>query len=113
MLYTKNLSERRIPAAWKNVTMVIIFQNGNKKYLKNYILRCLLSNIHDVLTKVLTKMQEKALDENQPQEKARFRSRYSTTDHIHVVHQMKEKCREYNTPHCIAFVDYEKAFDSV
>ena len=27
--------------------------------------------------------------------------------------QLKEKCREYNIPLCVAFVDYEKAFDSV
>ncbi|MEG7524065.1 MAG: reverse transcriptase domain-containing protein, partial [Chromatiales bacterium] len=26
---------------------------------------------------------------------------------------MKEKCREYNIPLCIALVDYEMAFDSV
>ena len=32
---------------------------------------------------------------------------------MHVVNQLKEKCREYNVPLCIAFVDYEKAFDSV
>ena len=25
----------------------------------------------------------------------------------------KEKCREYSIPLCVAFVDYEKAFDSV
>ena len=24
-----------------------------------------------------------------------------------------KKCREYNIPLCVAFVDYEKAFDSV
>ena len=35
------------------------------------------------------------------------------TDHIHVVNKLMEKCREYNIPLCIAFVDYEKAFDSV
>ena len=33
------------------------------------------------------------------------RLKYSTTD--------KEKCREYNIPRCVAFVDYEKAFDTV
>ena len=41
--------------------------------------------------------QEKALDENQPQESARFRTRYSTTENIHVVDQVK-KCRKYNIP---------------
>ena len=38
---------------------------------------------------------------------------YSTTDHIHVLNQLKDKCRESNIPRCLAFVDYEKAFDSV
>ena len=42
-----------------------------------------------------------------------YRSKYSTTDHIHAINQLKEKCREYNIPLCVAFVDYEKAFDSV
>ena len=44
-------------------------------------------------------------------EQAGFRSRYSTTYHINVVNQLKEKCRQH--PLCIAFVDYEKPFDSV
>ena len=29
------------------------------------------------------------------------------------MNQLKEKCREYNILLCVAFVDYEKAFDSV
>ena len=33
------------------------------------------------------------------------------TDHVHAINQLKEKCREYNIPLCVAFVDYEKAFD--
>ena len=56
---------------------------------------------------------EKTLDENQPREQAGFRSKYSTTDHIHPINQLKEKCREYNIPLCVALVDYEKAFGSV
>ncbi len=38
---------------------------------------------------------------------------YSTTDHINAIHQLKLKCRECNIPLCVAFVDCEKAFDSV
>ena len=34
-LYSKCLSERRIPTAWKNAKMVIIFKKRNKKDLKN------------------------------------------------------------------------------
>ena len=112
-LYVKYLSERRIPIAWKNVKIVIIFKKGNKKDLNNYRPICLLSNIYKLLTKVLMKRVEKTVDENQPRQQAGFRSRYSTTYHTHVVNQLKEKCRKYNIPLCIAFVDYEKAFDSV
>ena len=108
-LYTKCVSERRIATAWKNAKMTIIFKKGNKKDLKNYRPICLLSNIYKVLTKVVTKRLEKTLDENQPREQAGFRSGYLTTDHIHIVNQLKEKCKEFNIPLCIAFVDYEKA----
>lgn len=34
-------------------------------------------------------------------------------DHIHSINQLREKCRDYNIPLCLIFVDFEKAFDSV
>ena len=38
----------------------------------------------------------------------------STLRHItYMPYQLEEKCLEYNIPLCVAFVDYEKAFDSV
>ena len=113
-LYTKCLSERRIPTEWKNakMMMIILKKGDNKKDIKNYRWLCLLSNIYNVLMEVLTKGLEKTLDENQPQEQAGFTSGYSTTDNIHVVNQLKEENRECNIPLCIAFVYYEKAFDS-
>ena len=52
-MYTKRLSERQIPTAWKNAKMMIIFNKGNKKDLKNYKPICLLSNFCKVLTKIL------------------------------------------------------------
>ena len=112
-LYTKCISERRIPTTWKNAKMVIIFKKGNQKDIKNYRPICLLSNIYKLFTKILTARLERILDDNQPREQAGFRGGYSTTDHIHVINQLKEKCREFNKPLCIAFIDYEKAFDSV
>ena len=63
--------------------------------------------MYKLFTKILTTRLEKELDENQPREQAGFRSKYSTTDHIHAINQLKEKCREYNIPLCVAFVDYD------
>ena len=53
------------------------------------------------------------LDFNQPREQAGFRSGYSTMDHLHTVNQLTEKAIEYQLPLCLAFIDYEKAFDSI
>ena len=92
---------------------MIFFKKWNIKDIKNYRPICLLPNMYKLFTKIITTRLEKKLDENQPREQAGFRSKYSTTDHMHAIHQLKEKCREYNMPLCVAFVDYEKAFDSV
>ena len=112
-LYTKCITERRIPKTWKEATLVIFFKKGNIKDIKNYRRICLLSNMYKLFTKIITTRLEKKLYEIQPREQAGFRSKYSTTDHINAINQLKEKCREYNIPLCVAFVDYEKAFDPV
>ena len=44
-LYTKCITERRIPKTWKEANMVIFFKKGNRKDIKNYRPICLLSNI--------------------------------------------------------------------
>ena len=97
-LYTKCITERHIPKTWKEANMVIFFKKGNRKDIKNYRPICLLSKMYKLFTKIITTRLEKKLDENQPREQAGFRSKYSTTDHIHAINQLKEKCREYNIP---------------
>ena len=84
-LYTKCITERRIPKTWKEANMVIYFKNGNRKDIKNYRPICLLSNMYKLFTKILKTRLEKKLDENQPREQAGFRSKYSTTGHIHAI----------------------------
>lgn len=49
----------------------------------------------------------------QPVEQAEFRRGYSTTDHLQVIHMIIGKAVEYNIPLHLAFVDYQKAFDSI
>ena len=69
--------------------------------------------MYKLFTKIITTRLEKKLYENQRREQAGFRRKYSTTDHIHAINQLKEKFHEFNIPLCVAFMDYEKAFDSV
>ena len=58
--------------------------------------------------KIITTRLQKKFDVNQPMEEAGFRS-----EHIHDINKLKEKCRKYNMPLCVAFVDYEMEFYSV
>ena len=112
-LYTMCLQENRTPKDWKTSNMILIHKKGDNRNLKNYRPISLLSNVYKLFTKIMTKRLEKQLDENQPIEQAGFRSGYSTIDHIHTLNQLREKCSEYQKPLCLAFVDYEKAFDSI
>lgn len=63
--------------------------------------------------KVIKNRMENQLDSNQAKEQAGFRSGFSTTDHLQVITQIIEKTNEHEMPMYLAFVDYEKAFDSV
>ena len=74
-LYTKCITERRIQKTWKEVNMVIFFKKENRKGTKNYRPICLLSNMYELFTKIITTRLEKKLDENQPREQAGFRSK--------------------------------------
>ena len=112
-LYTKCLQECSIPTAWKNFIIILIHKKGDIKDLKNYRPISLLSVIYKLFTKIISNRVERQLEFNQPREQAGFRSGYSTTDHIHVLNQLMEKSTEYDKPLCLAFIDYEKAFDSV
>ena len=90
-----------------------IFQEREQKRHQDLQANLFAIKYVQLYTKIITTRLEKKLDENQPREQAGFRSKYSTTDHIHAINQLKEKCREYNIPLCVTFVDYGKAFDSV
>ena len=112
-LFTKCLKKSDVPEDWKNAIMVLLFKKGEKENIKNYRPISLLSVMYKIFTKVLTNRIEGALDSAQPREQAGFRSGFSTIDHIQVIRQLIERHKEYEMPLCFAFIDFEKAFDSV
>jgi len=62
---------------------------------------------------ILTNRLESDLDRMQPKEQAGFRRCYRTMDHIQDLNKITERCKEYEQPLCLAFIDCEKGFDSV
>ena len=73
----------------------------------------LLQIMYKVFSKILLQRMIRTLDFPQSRVQAGFRAGYSTKDHLQAVNQLQEKGNEYNMPLCFAFVDYEKAFDSI
>lgn len=112
-LFNAVLFEGRTPEAWSRSVVVLFFKKGNKTMLRNYRPISLLSHVYKLFSRVITNRLARRLDEYQPPEQAGFRSGYGTIDHIHTVRQIIQKTEEYNQPLCLAFVDYEKAFDSI
>ncbi|XP_063635113.1 uncharacterized protein LOC134805838 [Cydia splendana] len=112
-LFNSVLSEGITPETWNRGEVVLFFKKGDNNLLKNYRPITLLSHVYKLFSRVITNRLEHRLDDFRPPEQAGFRKGYSTIDHIHTLRQVIQKTEEYNLPLCLAFVDYEKAFDSV
>ncbi|CAH2092277.1 unnamed protein product [Euphydryas editha] len=112
-LFDSVINTGSTPEAWSRSVVVLFFKKGDKTQLKNYRPIALLSHVYKLFSRVLTNRLTRRLDDFQPPEQAGFRKGYSTIDHIHTLRQVIQKTEEYNLPLCVAYVDYEKAFDSI
>ncbi|KAE9412955.1 hypothetical protein Angca_006246, partial [Angiostrongylus cantonensis] len=112
-LFTRYLSECKVPTQWKTSKIVLLFKKGDLHDLGNYRPICLLSVVYKLFTRVILNMVDGTLDEGQPCEQAGFRKGFSTMDHIHTLARLTEASREYKRPLCLTFFDLEKAFDLI
>lgn len=69
--------------------------------------------MYKLFSRVITNRLTQSFDEFQSPKQARFQEGYGTIDHNHTVRQIIQKTQEYNQPLCLAFVNYEKAFDFI
>ena len=74
---------------------------------------CFKGNFLLLVYRVLQKRMAKILGANQPREQAGFKTGFATTDHLHTINQDIEKNNGSSLPLCIAYIGYEKTFDSV
>ncbi|EYC25050.1 hypothetical protein Y032_0012g1670 [Ancylostoma ceylanicum] len=112
-LFNQCLYSGEVPEKMADAITILLHKKGDPSELKNYRPISLLSVLCKLLTKVINRRVENTLDSEQPREQAGFRRNYSTIDHLHAVNELIERCSEYQIPLFLAFVDYEKAFDTV
>ena len=112
-LFNRIINEEIIPNQWTTSIITLLHKKGPRNNLNNYRPISLISNMYKLFSKIITRRITKVLDENQPIEQAGFRSGYSTADHLQTINQVMEKVEEFNLKLYIAFIDYNKAFDSI
>ncbi|KAK6728261.1 hypothetical protein RB195_005727 [Necator americanus] len=112
-LFTRYLSECKVPKQWKTSKIVLSYKKGDPHDIGNYRSICLLPVIYKLFTRVVLNRIEKVLDEAQPCEQTGFRKGFSAIGHIHTVSKIIEVSREYKMPLCLTFIDLKKPFDSV
>lgn len=112
-IFNEILTKEEIPTQWTNSTIILLHKKGKKDDISNYRPISLMSNLYKIFSKIILDRITMVLDDNQPKEQAGFRKDFSTVDHIHTIKQIIEKYQEYRLQYYIAFVDYNKAFDSL
>ncbi|KAE9413628.1 hypothetical protein Angca_009231, partial [Angiostrongylus cantonensis] len=111
-LFTRRLSECKLPTQWKTGKTVLIFKKDVVRNIGNYSPICLLLAVYKFCARVILSRIDRTLNETQPCEQAGFRKGFSTMDHIHTIIRLVEASRNYKRPLCLTFIDLEKAFDS-
>ena len=103
-----------VPEDWKRAIIVPIFKNkGSREDCGNYRGISLLSVPGKLCMRVLLNRIKDQLETKLREEQAGFRRGRSTVDQIFTLRQVIQKKWEYGLPVYVAFVDLEKAYDSV
>lgn len=113
-LFNKIMEEENVPSDWKKAIIVPIFKNkGSKQDCGNYRGISLISVPSKVFMRVLLNRIKPNIEQKLREEQAGFRGGRSTVDQIFAMRQVMEKRWEYALPVYCAFIDLEKAYDSV
>lgn len=112
-IFNEIIITENIPEDWTKSTIILLHKKGDKGDISNYRPISLMSNVYKVFSKIILSRITNILEANQPKEQAGFRRNFSTIDHIHVLRQILQKTKEYNKTFYIAFVDFNKAFDTL
>ncbi|CAG4989602.1 unnamed protein product [Colias eurytheme] len=103
-----------VPQDMRDANIVTIYKGkGDRGDCNSYRGISLLSIVGKLFSRVIQSRLQKLANRVYPESQCGFRPQRSTTDMIFTLRQLQEKCREQKTPLFVAFVDLNKAFDTV
>ena len=116
-LFNKMYNLSQFPKIWTQAIIVPLFKKGDPNQPGNYRGISLLCIISKLFTAIMNRRLYNWAEENGKinEEQAGFRKNYSTVDHIYTLHSMIDNCLygQRRSKMYIAFIDFQKAFDTV
>lgn len=113
VLFNTIINKSETPSQWSESNIILIYKKGDPKDIGNYRPISLLPSLYKLFSTIINKRISATLELKQPIEQAGFRKGFSTVDHMHTIGLIIEKYQEQRRPLYIAFIDYQKAFDTV
>lgn len=110
-LFNKIWTEERIPQDWEIGIILPIFKKGDYRECKNYRGITMISVIAKMYERILDNRLKLQIETQLEDSQSGFRKGRGVQDHIFTIKQIMEKRENNNT--YMAFIDLEKAFDSV
>lgn len=115
-LFNQIFNSGQFPESWFKSVIIPLFKKGDREDPNNYRGISLLDSCSKIFTTVLNKrinLWSETMGRI-PEEQARFRHGYSTTDNIFVLPSIVQKyiTKKRGKIYCV-FIDFSKAFDSI
>ena len=112
-IFHKIWDEEDTPDDWKTGTIIKLPKKGDLGNCNNWRSITLLSMTCKIFSRIILNRISAATDTILRQKQAGFRRGKSCIDHIFMLRQILEQSTEWNSTTYIAFIDFEKAFDSL
>ncbi|KAJ2946814.1 hypothetical protein O0L34_g16138 [Tuta absoluta] len=101
------------PDDWVQSAVVPLHKKGSTRKCENYRTLSLMSHASKILLCIINSRLAPFIDHQIPSEQSGFVAGKGTREQILNVRVLIEKCREFNIPLVLCFIDYAKAFDCV
>ena len=104
---------QEIPDEWLDTLITPIYKSGDKLECKNYRGINLININIKILEQLIANRIRQKIEHKLQDSQCGFRRGRSAQDHIFIIRQITEKLQHQNKNTYLAFIDLEKAFDSV
>ena len=116
-LFVKIIEDTETPEEWSKVAVTLIHKGGNKskKKIENYRPIAVTNNINNIFCGILKEKIGNIIEENNiiGEEQNGFRKDRRGTENLFILNELIEKAKKENKEYVCAFLDIEKAYDTV